>query len=145
MQASKGLSRRFFNGVGNSVGRGGGGVSSDSLTQRAPVGGGDRRPTWERAGAVVGQRAVGVAVDGGAEGALAGHEEVGSSHGAGRALLLQRLLQPPLRETSLVSIRAPTFETSDSEVKAFPVRLREPVSSYLLAGPGGRRRLCQFS
>lgn len=55
--------------------------------------------TWERAGAIVGQRAVGVAVDGGAEGTLAGHEEAGSPHRAGGALLLQSLLQPPLEVT----------------------------------------------
>lgn len=71
-----------------------GGVSAvSSLTRKAVAFRGCRgNTTWERAGAIVGQRAVRVAVDGGAEWTLAGHEEAGASHRAGGALLLQRLL-----------------------------------------------------
>lgn len=135
MQASNGLNLRFFKGVGNS---GWGrhrtqGSARDSRASGRPTRC-LRQTTWCRTGAVVGQRAVRVPVDGGAEGPLARHDEAGPPGRAGGALLLQRLLQPPLGKKNKIIFtdRISKLYRTSMTLHETPMILQRPIKRLFI-------------
>lgn len=133
MQASNGLNRRFFKGVGNS---GWGETQGSAGDSRASgrLAGCLRQTTWCRTGAVVGQRTVRVPVDGGAEGPLARHDEAGPPGRAGGALLLQRLLQPPLGKKNKIIFtdRISKLYSTSMTLHETSMTLQQPINRLFI-------------